>query len=103
MIYDKSTFSKSQSLTKQEVDYDLISGKIDRCFKEGEKLFWKIELARSKFVIVVDTKLCSHIVDCTESKKYYEVTLYDRSKKELSKLRHKASCQNKLKDKKKLI
>ena len=101
MIYDKSTFSKSQSLTKQEVDYDLISGKIDRCFKEGEKLFWKIELARSKFVIVVDTKLCSHIVDCTETKKYYEVTLYDRSKKELSKLRHKASCQNKLKDKKK--
>lgn len=74
-----------------------IHGHVIRCYKKDNKVYWKIELIKSRYFIVVDTQLCNHIINSTNNGEYYELSLYTRNSKDKTKIKKRKTNKSKLK------
>ena len=93
-LFDSSTTvttAEGKSVTDQ------INGVVIRCFKKEDKVYWKIELYKSKYFIIVDTELLDHIITCSKTQEYYKVELFNRNGNEKSKVKRKKTNKRKLK------
>ena len=70
--------SSSTTTPEGKTDPEHVNGSIIRCYKIDGRIFWKIELNTSKYFIVVETDLCSHIIKCTDRREFYKIKLYKR-------------------------